>query len=492
MTKSITIAVVADSHYGARSPVPTRRSEIADVLLARTVARLNRLVRPDVTLVLGDLIDDGNSPDAEGYLQRIRAILDNLTMPYIAVPGNHDSDPEMFYRVFERPADFEDIAGARFLPFVDRDEPGYNATRSDADIERIRAARAGFNGPLVSLQHVCLFPPHQDIAPYNYTNADDIIAAMKEAGVTLSISGHHHGGCENTRDGDVTFANVAGLCEAPFPFTVITIDNGQIQMQRHELTMPAHLQLVDNHVHTELAYCSQDVTVQKAIELFPDFGLAGITFAEHSGQLYFGKERYWNKTCLRKGIDAAVDAENRMPDYLDMKRTHENNEVRFGLEVDCDFGGNPVLKDHDSKHFNFYAGTIHALPSMSKDAPPTQADQDDFLSLLDKLLAGNIHVLAHPLRVFGRSGHPTPPELFRPVAELLHKHGVAAEINYHTNRPPVEFIRECLDLDVKFSFGSDAHHLAEIGDFAYHLSLLEDAGFDGDLSDILASWRTAP
>ena len=32
---------------------------------------------------------------------------------------------------------------------------------------------------------------------------------------------------------------------------------------------------------------------------------------------------------------------------------------------------------------------------------------------------------------------------------------------------------------------SDAHQMAEIGDFAYHLSLLKEAGSDGDLTDIL-------
>jgi len=32
---------------------------------------------------------------------------------------------------------------------------------------------------------------------------------------------------------------------------------------------------------------------------------------------------------------------------------------------------------------------------------------------------------------------------------------------------------------------SDGHTLAEIGDFAYHVDLLKEAGYNGDLKDIL-------
>jgi putative hydrolase len=89
------------------------------------------------------------------------------------------------------------------------------------------------------------------------------------------------------------------------------------------------------------------------------------------------------------------------------------------------------------------------------------------------------------MRIFRRTGWEAPPVLFEPTARLLREHGVAAEINFHTNQPPVEFVRCCLDSGVRFSFGSDAHNLAEIGDFACHMALLREAGFDGDLSDVL-------
>jgi len=239
--KTITIAVVADIHFGASSSAPKRRCEISDILLMRTVRRLNELVRPDITLIVGDVIDDGNAPEAEQNLQHIRSILDRLHSPYIAIPGNHDGDPENFYRIFDRPKEIEDVAGLRILSFLDQEMPGYNAHRNDRDLDRIRAARIGYAGPLVSLQHVCLCPPEQPVTPYNYTNASEVIGVLKRAGGMLSISGHHHQGAEDTKDGDVTFVNAPGLCEAPFHFTVITIDEGQTHTKRHALAMPQHL-----------------------------------------------------------------------------------------------------------------------------------------------------------------------------------------------------------------------------------------------------------
>ena len=183
----------------------------------------------------------------------------------MAIPGNHDGDPEQFCRVFSRPAPIEDIGGVRFLAFIDREEPGFNASRSKADIERIHTTRAGFNDPVVALQHVCLFPPDQEVAPYNYTNAPDIIKALKDAGVILSVSGHHHHGGQDTEEDGVRFVNAPGLCEAPFPLQTITIADGGVETQCHELAMPEELQLVDNHLHTELAYCAENVTVKKRL-----------------------------------------------------------------------------------------------------------------------------------------------------------------------------------------------------------------------------------
>ena len=484
MKKPYKIVIITDVHYGADHPGSTRRCSIADVLLERAVRRVNRMVTPDVVLVLGDLLDLGSDDGAEERLQVMRKTLDGLDAPYLAIPGNHDDDVDQFYRVFDRPAEWEDIAGTRFLAFVDRDEPGYNASRSEADIQRVRRARADYTGPIVALQHVCLFPPGKSDAPYNYTNASEIIDVMKEAGVTLSVSGHHHHGAKTVEEGCVTFVTAPGLCESPFPIFEILLGEDCAETQRHELAMPESLKLTDQHMHTELAYCSENMSVERNIALAKEFGLAGLTLTEHSGQLYFDRKPYWQSAWMN-GVETADPAFNRMPKYFALKDTYESEYTQFSLEVEVDVRGNLVLKSEDRKHFDHLLGTIHALSGLTNDAPPCQRDIDEFLFLVDALGKQGVRALAHPLRVFRRAGWDVPEVLFEATARLLKEHDVAAELNSHTNYPPLGFVQWCLKLGVKFTLASDAHNLAEIGDFAYHIDLLKEAGFDGDLEDIL-------
>ena len=148
---ALRIAAIADTHYhaGDLASCGKRRTAIADILLLRAVRRLNRCVRPDLTVLLGDLIDDPSSAQAEAELQRLKGIVDLLKSPVIVIPGNHDGGIGRFYSVFPRPADLMDMGGVRFVIFLDPEEPGYNARRTDADLRRMDCARAGHAGPIV-------------------------------------------------------------------------------------------------------------------------------------------------------------------------------------------------------------------------------------------------------------------------------------------------------------------------------------------------------
>ena len=123
------IAILNDLHFGV-SEGAARKCEYAQIFLKRAVRRLNQLIRPDIVLVLGDLLNDGESPDAVERLHALRKVLDTLDAPYLAIPGNHDPAPDDFYAVFARPADMVDIGGVRFLPFLDAACPGCNARRN--------------------------------------------------------------------------------------------------------------------------------------------------------------------------------------------------------------------------------------------------------------------------------------------------------------------------------------------------------------------------
>lgn len=481
------IAVISDIHAAERCTHPRRRGEFGDILLLRTVHRLNRFIRPDVVLVLGDLIDDPQAADASERLQALKAILDRLQCPKIVIPGNHDPHPDRFYEIMERPADTVDIGGVRFLPFVDAEEPGYNARRSESDLARLRAARSGHIGPVVALQHVPVLPPGQTNCPYTYTNIGDVLEAGRTGGVDLWVGGHAHAGTAliHTADGS-SYLGVKALCEEPYTFTLLTLDEAGVRMSPQALMMPRNLQLVDYHSHTEFAYCSENMHTTISPQLAELFGLAGMAFTEHSGQLYFERKAYSSGDFCQTGIAGATQAADRTKDYWLAASKVTGPTVVAGLEVDSDFQGRPVLQPHDRERARVLNGAMHNLSSLRQRPADPERVADEFLYVLERFAKTGIQILAHPFRIFRRARMEVPTHLFRPTVDILKAHNVAAEINFHTNEPEPAFFRLCIDAGVKLTFGSDAHNLYEVGEFYPHLEFLRTCGYDGDLGDILA------
>jgi len=482
------------------------------------------MIRPDAVVILGDLIDDGRAADATERLQALKGIVDLLEAPTIVIPGNHDVEPDRFYEIFERPAETIDIGPVRFLPFVDPEEPGWNARRLPHDLERMARARAGHAGPIVALQHVPLFPPGSTPCPHAYTNAEDIVRAMEDHAITLSLSGHYHKGTETIRQGGSTYVNVKALCEAPFNVTLVQLEGvaggadvhphsaahsgagarsrtgaiaGAVQRRSVEITvteqplqMPPELGLVDYHSHTQFAYCAKDMDYDVSPVLAQAMGLAGMALTEHSGQLYFERRAYWSGEFCREGNASTAGLQLRMPDYWAATEHCRTDQMLVGLEVDADFNGNPVLRDEDRERADIIVGAIHYLSETVKEKPDPERTADEFMAVTSRFLQHKPDILAHPFRVFRRAKLEVPTRLYEPLARLLKEHGVAAEVNYHTNTPDPAFFRICIDMGVKITFGGDSHQRYEVGEFAPHLQLLRDCGYNGDLKDIMPDFLT--
>ena len=478
------IIVVADTHYSRDRLATARRGELADVFLLRAIERSNRMLRPDLVLVLGDLINAPEDPDAKSMLALLREILDRSKCPYLVLPGNHDGDIEQFYQVFDRPAEFIDVGGVRFVPFIDPEQPGYNAKRESRDLRRMDAARASFDGSLIAIQHVPVFPPGTTECPYNYTNVESVISRMKQNGFLLSISGHYHRGFDLMHEGDVHYVASPAVCESPFKFLEIQIEHQTVRTLVHSLQMPESLRLVDRHIHTSFAYCNENMDFEKVMELGDLFGLHRVGFCEHSGHLYFKRQGYGSGYYAKFGIDHARDSENRMGDYI-AEASRVCSPDAIGSEVDCDFSGCPVIRPEDETRLGFLTGGMHRLPELAKEFPDLDRASDEFLFLLSKFLKSNVQVLAHPFRVFRRAGQPIPAKLFEPTMQLLAENNVAAEVNFHTNEPPLEFFKMCIESGVGLTFGSDAHNLYEVGEFHPHLELMKRLDCFTNLEDVL-------
>ncbi len=462
---SLRIAAIADTHYAAGSleQCGARRSAIADILLLRAVRRLNRFIKPDLTVVLGDLVEDGSR---EG-IERLKLIIDLLESPSIVIPGNHDGDLDAFHSVYPRPPESLDINGVRVVTFVDREEPGYNARRSKADIARMDQARASHDGPIVSLQHVPLFPPGASASPYGYTNAEAVWSAFRRSAFTLALSGHWHAGEDLSERGAVI---VPALCEKPFAFMEVTIDGERVETRRHELALPRGLHLFDHHVHTPFAYCGENMDMAVAVDLAREYGLGGISLTDHSGQLYFDPDTFWGASFLKDGIETRHGRNNRMPAFL-AQASEYRPPAMVGLEIDCDDSGRPVVREEDLARVDVRIGAVHWLQEFRKPQPDYGAAAEEMLGRLSIFLGCGIQILAHPLRLFRRCPELVPPSFVPRLMGLLAEHGVAAEINFHNQETTPEFVRACIEGGVRMAFGSDSHNLYEVGEFYPHLEL---------------------
>ena len=483
------IAILTDLHYSQSKNafISERKGEFADVLLLRAVHRLNLYIKPDLVFIGGDLLDQPAGEDRLELLAELKEMIDLIQAPTIVISGNHDPDKDVFQSIMGKQVDFLDINGIRFVPFCDMEEPGYKALRIDDELARMRKLGAEFDGPLVSLQHVPLFPPKAESCAYNYTNADEIVEIMRETNYVLALSGHYHEGFELLDYEGVNCIVGRALCEQPFGYELIEIDDdGKLSCKHENLAVPKELGLVDHHVHTKFAYCSaytDKMTLTRLIDIGKIFNLDGIILSEHSAHLYFNRENYGQRLQFIEGIKSNKK-DDHVAEYIALHANEADDFCRLGIEIDYDQYGQMVIEPGDWDKIKFRNGSIHILKNILEQQDMTKIE-DEFLFQTNAVASSGVDVLVHPFRVFKRAGLTLPEHLFAPTVDILKRYGVAAEINYHTNEPPPEFFRMCIEKGIKLSFGSDAHKLYEVGEFYPHLKLLQKIAPNRDPRDLL-------
>jgi histidinol phosphatase-like PHP family hydrolase/predicted phosphodiesterase len=481
----IRIAAVTDIHAPGSDKHPERRGELAENLLLRVVNRFNRWIKPDITIIGGDIVDGCDSQTAQNQLEKTRQLLDKLSCPYVVVRGNHDPSADYFYKVFERQNQL-DINGYRFVVFDDPEEPNFCASRTVDQLQRFGFVRTGHSGPVISVQHVPLFPPAASDCPYNYTNAEQIIAEMKKFRIFLSISGHYHKGVERINAQGINFVAAPALCEIPFSYTIIDAEDEKISVAMDCFQMPPQLGLVDRHIHTQLAYCSENMDVASVMKFYRDFGLKDVTFTEHTGQLYFDRDSFFSGTFCINGLDGAQQKDNRIQQYFELMKLNNIPAESIGLEVDFDYRNRPVVTDAGKSGAKFFIGSIHKLAELQKKSPDPKRAVLEFLCRTEAIVKSGVDALGHPFRPFYRAGSNPPKDLFEKVVRLLKRNSVAAEMNFHSQQDEVEFFEKCVNSGVKLCLSSDSHNMYEIGELWPHLKMLEKLGVTAqDFSRVL-------
>jgi len=236
MGSPLRILVVTDIHYAtcaADAVGPEKRHCLRGrELLAAALADAHG--RFDVLALLGDMLNNGASQQAAAALGDLRDEIDRLAadIPRLVVPGNHDEDPERLLDILGGRAGRHEIGGVRFVACADSFD-GILATRAESDRRALAEIAARPGGPIVVCQHNPLHPPIEDDYPYMLTNREDVMADYARAGVLLSISGHYHAGQPlHTVDG-VAYLTAPALCEAPFPYTIVTLHGQNVSVQQY-------------------------------------------------------------------------------------------------------------------------------------------------------------------------------------------------------------------------------------------------------------------
>lgn len=263
------------------------------------------------------------------------------------------------------------------------------------------------------------------------------------------------------------------LHQSPFSFLVVDLNESgtPTQVDTCDLKLPTGSQLTDYHIHTPVAYCSEDLEMVKTVTLAKTFGLEEAVIVEHSGQLYYNSPDYW-ASAYDQGWphNKQFDRTNDFLAEFERGQAAANLPLQRGLELDISANGRLVATQGTLQHARVRLGSIHYLHEKSS----LPAMKQEYMFKLKALLDNGIDIFAHPFRIFKWHELPTPTDLFKPVANLLKEYEVAAELNFHSNSPDPDFFDLCLRNSVKIAFGSDSHQLYEIGEFYPHLQLLKE------------------
>ena len=201
--------------------------------------------------------------------------------------------------------------------------------------------------------------------------------------------------------------------------------------------------MYDLHIHS--TYSDGAATIEEISRYAQRKGLKIIAITDHCSHEPWGSKLLDLKTVMeRKNIIENV--------------RRGNLPVLNGLETDILWNGHVVFpKGLKKDFFDVIIASFHAWGSISKWEK----------SLLTAIRSGMVDIIGHPLAYIGK----IPWNIAEKIAITAVDYDVALELNSHYPLPDIEFLEICREYGVKFSVGSDAHHLYAVGNVEECLEL---------------------
>jgi Icc protein len=239
MSKPLLIAQISDLHIKPPGALAYGRVDTAKAL-ERCVAALNEFrPRPDLVVISGDLAD---TPTAEeyDYLQRL---LVPLQIPFLSIPGNHDSRELMRAAFPAQPYaapsgalnQTRDVAGLEII-LLDSSVPGM--PHGELEVPTLQwldttLASSSQRPALLFLHHPPFHAGIWHMDRQNLLNAGDLAAIVAKHPRVRSVhAGHVH------RSAFAIFAGVAAtIC--PAPNHAVDLDLGELREPSFKVEPPA-------------------------------------------------------------------------------------------------------------------------------------------------------------------------------------------------------------------------------------------------------------
>jgi 3',5'-cyclic AMP phosphodiesterase CpdA len=217
MPKPVLIAQISDLHIKRAGALAYRRVDTATALRA-CITTLNDLrPRPDLVVISGDLVDTARADEYDHLKQLLKA----LELPFVSIPGNHDSRdfmrmafPEANYAFASGP--LNQVAAVAGLDLVLLDSSVAGKPHGELDAATLRwldetLAASTSRAALLFVHHPPLKTGIWHMDRMDLRNAEDLAAVVKRhQRVRLIATGHVH------RTALTTFAGVpTTICPAP-------------------------------------------------------------------------------------------------------------------------------------------------------------------------------------------------------------------------------------------------------------------------------------
>jgi len=240
--------------------------------------------------------------------------------------------------------------------------------------------------------------------------------------------------------------------------------------------------MIDYHTHSK--YSDGKNTYEEIIRKAVEKGLQEIGFSDHLCLHYPG----W--------AAAKDDFENIKEEITSLKKSTNDIQVKFGLEVDYIKSMENNIRDHIKKFpVDYIIGSIHYIDDWNFDTTPkaypgkdmNQTYLDYFDLLQQAALSGLFDIMGHidVIKKFNFYPDFDLKPYYERTAEVFSNSDVVFELNTSGLDKPCkelypsdEFLKSCFDQNVPVTLGSDAHIPSQVARyFSLAVSKLKHVGY---------------